>query len=230
MFAKSVSLVLLMLSLGSLVGCSSQVVDKPVDTVKPPNTVPAGAKSASTSAITATKTAKPATTGTLPIVPAGIQINTDLQQELSTGKNRNNDKFTIKVKNGSVGKYPALKDAIISGHLEGVTKAAKGKKAKMNLFFDSVKLKNGDLLPLDATLVNTRVETKTKGQFLKNAGIILGGAIAGNFIGDKTQFKNGKLAGAAAATAFVLSSPGGEVVLKKGTDLQLKLKSKLDPN
>jgi uncharacterized membrane protein YebE (DUF533 family) len=119
---------------------------------------------------------------------------------------------------------------LVNTHLEGVTKAAKGKKAKMNLFFDSVKLKNGDLLPLNATLVNTRVETKTKGQFLKNAGIILGGAIAGNFIGDKTQFKNGKLAGAAAATAYVLSSPGGEVVLKKGTDLQLKLKSNLDPN
>jgi hypothetical protein len=220
MLVKSVSLVLITLSLGSLVACSSKVADRPVDSAKP----------ASTSAMTTTKTDKPAATGTLPIVPAGIQINTDLQQELSSGKNRNNDKFTIKVKNGSVGKYPALKDATISGHLEGVTKAARGKKAKLNLFFDSVKLKNGDLLPIDAVLVNTRVETKTKGQFLKNAGIILGGTIAGNFIGDKTQFKQGKLAGAAAATAFVLSSPGGEVVLKKGTDLQLKLKSKLDPN
>jgi hypothetical protein len=49
-------------------------------------------------------------------------------------------------------------------------------------------------------------------------------------VGNKTNFKHGKLAGAAAATAYVLSSPGGEVVLKKGTDLQLKLKSALDPN
>jgi uncharacterized membrane protein YebE (DUF533 family) len=128
-----------------------------------------------------------------------------------------------------VGNNPALEDAQIEGHLENVTKAAKGKKAQLNLVFDDVKLKNGELLPIDATLVNTKVESKTKGQFLKNAGIILGGTIAGNFIGDKTKFKHGKLAGAAAATAFVLSSPGGEVVLKKGTDLQLKLKSNLDP-
>lgn len=208
MLRKSVSLVLITLSLGGLAGCGSKVSD-------------------TNGAITKTSN-KPA--GTLAVVPAGTTINTDLQQELSSGKSLNNQKFTIKVKNGSVGKYPALKDAMIEGHLEKVTKAAKGKKAQMNLVFDNVKLKNGDLMAIDATLVNTQVETKTKGTFLKNAGIILGGTIAGNFIGDKTKFKHGKLAGAAAATAFVLSSPGGEVVLAKGTDLQLKLKSNLDPN
>jgi hypothetical protein len=224
MFKQSVSLVLLTLSLGSLASCSSKVADKPVDTVK---SAPAATKPGTTGAMTTTGN-KPA--GALAAVPAGVTLDTDLQQELSSGKNRNNDKFTIKIKNGSVGKYPALKDATIEGHLENVTKAAKGKKAQMNLTFDDVKLKNGELLPIAASLVNTKVETKTKGQFLKNAGIILGGTIAGNFVGDKTKFKHGKLAGAAAATAFVLSSPGGEVVLKKGTDLQLKLKSNLDPN
>ena len=219
MLKQSVSAVLLTLSLGSLVSCGSKVADKPVDTVK----------TATNSAIVATTGNQPSRTG-LAVVPAGVTIDTDLQQELSSGKNRDNEKFVTKIKNGSVGKYPALKDATIEGHLEKVNRAAKGKKAQMNLVFDAVKLKNGDLLPINATLVNTRVETKTKGQFLKNAGIILGGTIAGNFIGDRTKFKHGKLAGAAAATAFVLSSPGGEVVLKKGTDLQLKLKSNLDPN
>jgi hypothetical protein len=227
MLKKSVSLVLLTLSLGSLASCGSKVADKPVDTVK---SATSAIKPATTGAMTTTGNKPASTTGKLAVVPAGVTIDTDLQQELSSGKNRNNEKFTIKVKNGSVNKYPALKDATIEGHLEGITKAAKGKKAKMNLFFDDVKLKNGELLPIDASLVNTQVETKTKGQFLKNAGIILGGTLAGNFIGDKTKFKHGKLAGAAAATAFVLSSPGGEVMLKKGTDLQLKLKSNLDPN
>lgn len=221
MLKKSVSLTLIALSLSSVSSCSSKVTDRPVaDLTKP----------ATSGAITATGNNKPATAAALPIVPAGTTIDTDLQQEISSGKNRNNEKFTIKIKNGSIGKYPILKDATIEGHLENVTKAAKGKKAKLNLFFDAVKLKNGDTLPIDATLVNTRVETKTKGQFIKNAGIILGGTMAGKFVGDKTKFKHGRLAGAAAATAFVLSSPGGEVVLKKGADLQLKLKSNLDPN
>jgi hypothetical protein len=205
MLKKSISLVLVTLSVGFLTSCGSKVEDKPVK---------GGA---------ITKAAVGA-------IPVDAIINTDLQQEISTAKSKNKEKFTAKVKNGSVGKYPAFKDAVIEGHLEDVTKAAKGKKAKLNLFFDAVKLKNGELLPIEASLVNTQVESKTKGQFLKNAGIILGGTVAGSFIGDKTKFKHGKMAGAAAATAFVLSSPGGEVVLKKGTDLQLKLKSNLDPN
>jgi hypothetical protein len=111
-----------------------------------------------------------------------------------------------------------------------VKKAAKGKKAELDLVFDDVKLKSGELVPIEAELVNTQIESKTKGTFLKNAGIILGGTVAGHFVGDKANFKHGKMAGAAAATAFVLSSPGGEVVLKKGTDIQLKLKANLDPN
>ncbi|AFY99941.1 hypothetical protein [Calothrix sp. PCC 6303] len=158
------------------------------------------------------------------IVAAGTTFNTDLQQEISTAKNRNNDTFVLKIKNGN----PILKGGKIEGHVEGVTKAAKGKKAKLNLVFDSIILKNGDKLPIDASLVNTQIETKTKGKFLQNAGIILGGATAGHFAGNKTNFKHGALAGGAAATAYVLSSPGGEVVMKKGTDVKLKLKTPLN--
>ena len=216
MLNKSVSLALIGLTLSGLVSCGKKVEDRPVAQTKP----------ATTGAMTVNSTKA----GELAAIPAGITINTDLQEELSSGKSRNDQKFTIKIKNGSVGKYPVLKDAVIEGHVENVVKAAKGKKASMNLFFDDIKLKNGDLLPIDATLVNTQVETKTKGQFLKNAGIVLGGTIAGHFVGDKTNFKHGKLAGAAAATAFVLSSPGGEVVLKKGTDLQVKIKSGIAMN
>jgi hypothetical protein len=213
MLKKSVSLVLLTLSLGGLVGCSKKVEDRPV----------AMNKTATTGAITKTGAAA----GGLAVAPAGITFDTDLQQELSTGKNKNDDKFVAKIKNGSVAKYPALKDAVVEGHVENVAKAAKGKKATFNLFFDAIKLKNGDKVPVNATLVNTQVEGKTKGQFLKNTGLILGGAIAGHFAGNKADFKHGGLAGAAAATAFVLSSPGGEVVLKKGTDLQIKLNAPL---
>jgi hypothetical protein len=218
MLNKFISLALLTLSLGSLVSCGSKVEDRPVATRTP----------ATTGAVTTTNNNKLATAGNGTIVaPAGITLETDLQQELSTAKNRNDEKFTAKIKNGSVSKYPALKDGVVEGHLENVTKASKGKKATFNLFFDGIKLKNGQTIPVDAALVNTQVESKTKGQFLKNTGIIIGGAVAGHFAGKQADFKNGGLAGAAAATAFVLSSPGGEVVLKKGTDLQLKLKSNL---
>jgi hypothetical protein len=160
------------------------------------------------------------------VIPVGTTFETTLQKDLSTGKHGNNERFTLQVKNP--GNYKNLKDAQIEGHLENVVKAAKGKKATLHLVFDDIKFKNGAASPIDVTLVNTQIETKTKGKFLQNAGIILGGAVAGKFLGDKAKFKHGTLAGGAAATAFVLSSPGGEVELKKGTVVKLKLTKPLD--
>jgi hypothetical protein len=160
-------------------------------------------------------------------VPAGTTFDTVLQQNLSTGKNRNQDRFTLRVKNGFFGGKPALKDAEIHGHLEDVVKATRGKKASLHLVFDDITLKNKDTYPLNVTLLNTKVESKTQGKFLQNAGIILGGVAAGHFLGNKAKFKHGGLAGGATAAAFVLSSPGGEVVLKKGMDLKLQLQSAL---
>ena len=162
------------------------------------------------------------------VLPAGTSLDTILQKDLSTGKNRNNEGFTLRVKNSLKAGNQNLKDAEIQAHLEKVVKAAKGKKASLNLVFDDIVLKNGATYPIDATLVNTQVETKTKGKFLQNTGLILGGAAVGHFLGNKAKFKHGALAGGAAASAFVLSSPGGEVVLKKGTKIKLKLKTPLD--
>ncbi len=164
------------------------------------------------------------------ILPTGTTFDTVLEQDLSTGKNKNDDRFFLRVKNSVKAGNINFKDAKIQGHLEDVVKAVKGKKASLHLIFDEVALKDGTTYPIDATLVNTELETKTKGKFLQNAGIILGGAVAGHFVGNKAKFKHGGLAGGAAATAFVLSSPGGEVVLKKGSKIKLKLKSDLASN
>ncbi len=162
------------------------------------------------------------------IIPTGTSFDTILQQDLSTGKNRDQDHFTLQVKNPLIGGNPLLRDAQIQGHLEDVVKAVRGKKASVHLVFDDIMLKNGGVYPIDVTLVNTQVETKTQGKFLQNAGIVLGGAVAGHLLGNQAKFKHGALAGGAAAAAFALSSPGGEVALKKGTDIKLKLKTALD--
>ncbi|MEH2198255.1 hypothetical protein [Nostoc sp.] len=159
------------------------------------------------------------------LIPAGTSFETVLKQEISTGKSQNNDRFVLETKNSSIGANKVLQDGQIQGHLEDVVKAVKGKKASLHLVFDDISLKNGSSYPIDATLVNTKLETKTKGKFIQNTGIILGGTIAGHFLGNQAKFKHGGLAGGAAAAAFVLSSPGGEVALKKGTNIKLQLKS-----
>jgi hypothetical protein len=162
-------------------------------------------------------------------VPAGTTFEVSVPTEVSTGKNRDQDALILPVKSPLVGGNPVLKGAKIEAHLEDVVKAQKGKKASLHLVFDDIVLKDGKSLPIDASLVDTKIESKTKGQFLKNAAIIAGGTAAGHFAGKKMGQKHGGLAGGAAATAFVLASPGGEVVLKKGSELDLKLKSPLDP-
>jgi hypothetical protein len=161
-------------------------------------------------------------------VPAGTKFEVTVPAEISTGKNKDQDRLTLPIKTPLVGGNAMLKGGKVEAHLENVVKAARGKKASLHLVFDEITLKNSSASPLDVKLLNTKVETKTKGQFLKNAGIILGGAVVGNFVGDKAKKKHGGLAGAAAATAFVLASPGGEVVLKKGTELELQLKSPIE--
>ncbi|WP_404786305.1 hypothetical protein [Altericista sp. CCNU0014] len=161
-------------------------------------------------------------------VAAGTTFEVSLPEEISTGKNQDRDRLILPVKSPLVGANPILKGAKVEGHLENVVKAARGRKAKLHLVFDQIVLKNGVAQPLEASLVNTKVESKTKGQFLKNVGIIAVGTTAGHFLGKKMGKKYGGLTGAAAATAFVLASPGGEVVLKKGTELELKLKQPID--
>jgi hypothetical protein len=161
-------------------------------------------------------------------VPAGTIFEAKLQEDLATNKNHDQDHFLLREHNPLLGGNPLLNDAQIEGHLEEVVKAAKGKKAKMHLVFDDIILKDGARLPLDATLLDTKIETETKGTFLRNTGLVVGGAVAGHYLGKKTGLPAGTLGGAAAASAVVLNSPGGEVVVKRGTTLKLKLNKPLD--
>ncbi|AGY59539.1 hypothetical protein [Gloeobacter kilaueensis] len=172
--------------------------------------------------------AQTATSSTPNVVPAGTTFEAKLQQEISTANNHDQERFTLREKNPLFGGNPILKDSQIEGHLEGVVKAAKGTRAQLHLVFDDIVLTNGTRLPLDASLVDSKLETKTKGTFLRNAGIIIGGAVAGHYLGKAAHVPLGGTGGAAAATAVVLNSPGGEVVIKRGTVLKLKLNSPLE--
>jgi hypothetical protein len=160
-------------------------------------------------------------------IPAGTEFEGKLQEDLSTAKNQNQDRFLLRVQKPIFGGEPLLKDTQVQGHLEQVVKAAKGQKAKMNLVFDDIIFKNGSRSPLNVTLLNSKVQTKTKGTFLRNTGIIVAGAVAGRYIGKKTGVPLGTTGGIAAASAYVLNSPGGQVVLKKGTKIELKLNKPL---
>lgn len=162
-------------------------------------------------------------------VDAGTTFDAKLQDELSSAKNQDQDRFTLKEQNPLFGGNSLIKGSIIEGHLENVTKAARGQKAGLHIVFDDIILSNGTRQPLDATLVNTKLETKTQGHLLRNTATIVGGAVAGHYLGKKTGVRHGTALGAAAAAGYVFTSPGGDVVLHRGTDFKIKLNSALTP-
>ena len=159
------------------------------------------------------------------VVKSGSVFSAKLQKKLSSGKNKDMDTFTLKEQNPLFGGNRLLKNSIIEGHLEDVVKAQRGKKATLHVVFDDIILSNKQRVPLDATLVNTKLEKKTQGTLLRNAAIFAGGVVAGHIVGKRVGLPKGT--GVAAATAFIFTSPGGEVVLNRGTEFKIKLNSDL---
>ena len=78
---------------------------------------------------------------------------------------------------------------------------------------------NGSAVPIHAQLLSAlRPQTRR----LRNAALIVGGTVAGHYLGKRTGMKHGGLAGAAAATAFVLADKS-DMVLNRGSVLRLRL-------
>lgn len=160
-------------------------------------------------------------------VPAGTTFDARLQTDLSSAKNHNQDQFILKEHHPLIGGNALLKDATIEAHLEDVVKAARGKKASLHIVFDDILFKDGTRLPLDATLINTKLETQTQSHALRNAATVVGGAVVGHYLGKRTGVQHGGAMGAASAAAYVFTSPGGDVMIHKGTDFKIKLKTTL---
>ncbi len=188
-------------------------------------TTPASIKPV-TAATTAPATTTPSIPGTTTVaIKAGKVINAKLTKKISTANAHDQDTFTLKESNPLFGGNSLLKGAVIEGHIEDVVKAQRGKKASLHLVFDDIVFKNKQVQVINATLVNTKLEKQTQGTMLRNVAILTAGAVAGHYLGHKVGLPNGT--GVTSAAAFVLTSPGGEVVINKGTDFKLKLNSDL---
>jgi hypothetical protein len=167
---------------------------------------------------------KPTSTAVAPaaakvvVVKRGTQIAGKLDDTLDSGKNTDGDTFVLALAPGLFGDK-RLKGAVLEGHLEGVKSAAKfGKKGAMNVVFDDLRTADGTEIPVDAKLTKA---PKPDGKMLRNMALVMGGAVAGHHVAKAAGKKHGALAGAAAAGAVALAMPGGNIVLKKGTKLDV---------
>lgn len=161
------------------------------------------------------------------LVPAGTVVDGVLQSDLSSAASKPGDRFTLVEKDrlgqrfGAMFRHqpPALHGASIEGHVEAAKPAGLGRNATLELVFDDVLLPNGSTVPVHAQLL-TAVRPQT--HRLRNAALIVSGTVAGHYLSKRTGVKHGALAGAAAATAYVLASKSN-IVIDRGTVLRLRL-------
>jgi len=152
----------------------------------------------------------------------GAEIDGTLQQTLNSKTSHDGDTFTLVEKDTFFHKNEALHGATIEGHLERVTPAAATHKATMLVIFDDVKLPDGSSVAIDPRIKSmSTFEPKT--HHVRDAGLIVGGAVAGHMM---ARHAHGGLAGAAAG--FALSSTlKSDINVKTGTLVKLVLKHDL---
>lgn len=164
---------------------------------------------------TASSSAAPAASGGTVVAAAGSTFRGKLQQEISSKKSHDGDRFSIAGKNGET----------VDGHLENVQPAGFGKKPSMVIVFDDLKAPDGSTAaPIDVKVVNMGA-FDAKSHHWRTFGMVIGGTIAGHMAGGMAHAKHGGLAGA--ASGYMLSQemktdvdvrPGTTVVLRFNKD------------
>lgn len=152
----------------------------------------------------------------------GTKIYAVMQQRLSSKTGHDGDQFTLIVKDGFFHKNaPGLAGSVIEGHIENDIPASPLHKAHLTIVLDDIKLPGGATDPLPAKLVSLKTfEPHT--HHLRDAGLIVGGAVAGHMVGSHNGMHHGGLAGAAAGFALA-SALKSDIVVKPNTQVQLKL-------
>lgn len=157
------------------------------------------------------------------LAPAGTSIQARFDQEITSKTAQSGEKFTLTEREGLFHHAPAaLKGAKISGHVENVVPASHSRKASMNVIIDEITLADGTTEGLSAKVTSLRAfEPKT--HHIRDAGLILGGAVAGHLAAGR---HHGGLAGAAGGFALATSLKSN-IDVKRGTLIDLKLTAPL---
>lgn len=161
------------------------------------------------------------------LAKSGAQVEGTLQATLDSTKNHDGDKFTLSEKDSFFHRTPALKGGVIEGHVEHVVPAGKGQKASMNIVFDDVVMPDGSSAPIQARLDSLKT-LEPKSHKLRDAGVVVGAAIAGHYLGKRMGVQHGGLVAGAAAFALVANEKTN-IKVNKGTLVKLRLTADLVP-
>ena len=164
-------------------------------------------------------------------VPAGTKLVVRLDGAVSSDSSRVDDPVEATLAEPViVGHTDVLPvGSIVRGEVTSVARAGNVKgRANLALEFRSLSVaERGDQYPIGAHVAEIAPATKAK-DAEKIAAPAAGGALIGALLGGKKGAAIGALVGGGTGTAIVLSTPGEELHLSRGTTLSLRLEQPID--
>ncbi|MEP7271068.1 MAG: hypothetical protein ABI882_06165 [Acidobacteriota bacterium] len=166
-------------------------------------------------------------------VPADIQMKIRLDSKISTKDSKEGDQFTAQVLDPS-----GYADATVTGHVAKLKKSGSATgKTELSLAFDSITLRNGRTLELDAQVEkvyesdkvksvddegNVQSESRTKDTTIRTGGGAALGAIIGAIAGGGKGAAIGAAIGAGAGAGSVFIEGGKVLTLEPGTEMLIR--------
>jgi len=139
-------------------------------------------------------------------IPTGTDIHATLSSpDINTKNAQVGQQFTMQLSSPYPNGDPSFAGATLYGHIVSVRSAGQGRKAQLQLAFDSIRLANGESAPLSGEIVSIahKSENTTARKALgAGAGAAVGSQTVGRIIGGAAGSVVGLLGGAAAGFAY----------------------------
>ncbi len=139
-------------------------------------------------------------------IPAGTDIHAVLaSSDINTKNAQVGQQFTMQVTSPYPNGDPSFSGATLYGHIVNVRSAGQGRKAQLQLAFDSIRLHNGESAPLSGkivTIAHKSENTTARKALGAGAGAAVGSQTVGRIIGGAAGGVVGILGGAAAGFAY----------------------------
>ncbi len=140
----------------------------------------------------------------------GSLIDGHITREISSKTAEDGDRFSIRTDAGST----------IYGHLTQVARANIGRKAHLTLNFDRIRFADCSSEVIDAKLVS--VSTQHKTNYVRAAGTVLGGMIAGNILGKAIGTNAGGALGVVGG-GLLAANTASDIVIPEGSPVEVQL-------
>jgi hypothetical protein len=166
-------------------------------------------------------------------IPRGTEMKVRLENEIDTKESKDGDRFKATVLTPST-----YADATIEGHIAKIDKSGKLKgKTELSLAFDTIRLKNGQTIPMAAQVEkvygedsvkevdeegNVKSGSKGKTTAVRTGGGAALGALIGGVAGGGKGAAIGAAVGAAAGAGSTYIQGSNKVKLEEGTEILIK--------